>query len=479
MNSKRIKFLLPAACVAWQFLSETRSLLAAVMESTPKTYCNPLGVPTPKGRSLADPTVFSHREKYYLYATGGQAWVSEDLVHWEYHEVSLPVRVVAPTVVEYKGNFYMSGNGGGMLHSAAPLGPWEQTGEILGLDGKVITWADPMFFVDDDGIFYCYHQSGSGVGTDGIYVTRLDPKANFTRVLGPSVKCFSFRSEHVWERFGDSNEFPELGWIEAAWMTKHAGRYYLQYSGCGTEWKNYAVGVYSSASPTGPFVYQESSPILKEQGALLNGTGHHAIITGPQGQLWMLYHVLFHNANKWDRRLALDAVGFDAEGRMFVNGPSELPQRLPGQHASPSQGNDAGLSLLSMNKEITASSAAPGRSPEYAVDNHIRTWWQAGQAGPQWLEVDLGRDFNVEASRIVFSLASAEKGQALFEYSLELSSDQKAYKTVLKRKAGEGVNSDIRYDELSPAMGRWVRLNFESRPENRPVGIIEFSIFGK
>jgi hypothetical protein len=218
---------------------------------------------------------------------------------------------------------------------------------------------------------------------------------------------------------------------------------------------------------------------LKDKGGLLNGTGHHAVIKGPDGQLWMLYHVLFHNASKWDRRLALDAVGFDEQGRMFVNGPSELPQRLPGQQASPSQENAAGWTLLSLNKEITASSAAPGRSPEYAVDNHVRTWWQAAQAGPQWLEVDLGRDFSVEASRIIFSLDHAEKGQELFECSLELSSDQKTYKTILKRKAGEGSNSDIRYDELSPARGRWVRLSFENRPENRLVGIIEFSIFGK
>ena len=36
-------------------------------------------------------------------------------------------------------------------------------------------------------------------------------------------------------------------------MTKHNGKYYLQYAGPGTEFKSYSDGVYVSDKPLGPF----------------------------------------------------------------------------------------------------------------------------------------------------------------------------------------------------------------------------------
>ncbi|MCK7540434.1 MAG: hypothetical protein MZV63_60835 [Marinilabiliales bacterium] len=44
------------------------------------------------------------------------------------------------------------------------------------------------------------------------------------------------RRERVWEVPGDYNTLTNNNpWIEGAWMTKKDGRYYLQYSGPGTE----------------------------------------------------------------------------------------------------------------------------------------------------------------------------------------------------------------------------------------------------
>ena len=45
-------------------------------------------------------------------------------------------------------------------------------------------------------------------------------------------QSFAHVPGHVWERWGERNEHPDVAWIEASWMTKHAGRYHLQYSGC-------------------------------------------------------------------------------------------------------------------------------------------------------------------------------------------------------------------------------------------------------
>jgi len=62
-------------------------------------YCNPLSIETSsrngsaQGVSLGDVTVVEDGGKYYMFCTGGGAWVSEDLVNWKYNAVqgSVPV----------------------------------------------------------------------------------------------------------------------------------------------------------------------------------------------------------------------------------------------------------------------------------------------------------------------------------------------------------------------------------------------------
>jgi hypothetical protein len=429
---------------------------------------------------VADPTVFRHDGTWYLYASACQAWVSSDLLTWEYRRVDTPADVVGPTIEEHNGYFYLSGNGGGaMYRSSGPLGPWEDMGPICDRDGKRVHWADLAFFKDDDGTVYVYHHSGSGVGRDGIFVTPLDPSTDFTRTLAPSKSCFSYNPEHIWERWGDRNEFPDIAWIEAPWMTKHNGRYYLQYSGCGTEWTKYAIGVYTSDSPTGPFVYDEKSPILIETGGLLKGTGHHAMAQDDGGNWWMIYHVLFHNSHRFDRRLAMDPVGFDEQGHMFVAGPTETPQLAPGENPTPTSNNDAGWLALSVNKPTKASSSAPGRTPDYSNDNYVRTWWEAAHASlPQSLTVDLQGVFDIHACRLIFSVAGWKKARpAPVRYTVEVSNDGETYAIALDRRDADTVRS-IDYRQFAPARGRHVRLTVTGGPEGVPIGVIDFALFG-
>lgn len=49
-------------------------------------------------------------------------------------------------------------------------------------------------------------------------------------------------------------------YVEGAFMTKHDGRYYLQYAAPGTQYNTYADGVYVGQSPLGPFTRQASNP---------------------------------------------------------------------------------------------------------------------------------------------------------------------------------------------------------------------------
>ena len=61
-------------------------------------------------------------------------------------------------------------------------------------------------------------------------------------------------------------------------MNKINGRYYLQYSANGTQYRNYAIGCFISDSPLGPFVPQKRNPILIHKGGLVNGCAHHSIV---------------------------------------------------------------------------------------------------------------------------------------------------------------------------------------------------------
>src|SRR5260370_804524 len=184
---------------------------------------------------------------------------------------------------------------------------------------------DTMVFVGGDGRVYA---SSSARHTDGIYGVELDRK-DLTHFAAPPKKLWTFNRAHVWERYGDNNEGTQLSWVEAHWMTKRNGRYYLQYSAPGTEWKTYAVGVYTAKSPLGPFTYAPRNPILVHHNGLINGTGHHTVVEGPDGNLWAVYTILYRNWGVFDRRIGLDPVGFDRDGNMFVAGPTETPRWGP------------------------------------------------------------------------------------------------------------------------------------------------------
>ena len=85
---------------------------AQMPSNSARRYCNPLPLPgyplhvnaDGKGidfQTTADPTVIQFKGKWYLFPSNGMAWVSADLVNWEYHPVTLPgIKGVfwAPTV---------------------------------------------------------------------------------------------------------------------------------------------------------------------------------------------------------------------------------------------------------------------------------------------------------------------------------------------------------------------------------------------
>ncbi|MFB3826461.1 MAG: family 43 glycosylhydrolase [Bryobacteraceae bacterium] len=467
-------------------------------------YVNPL--PIEGSRSIADPAVILFKGKYYLFLTGGLLWTSTDLVNWERHPVSLPNgrRVAAPHAFEHKDFVYLAGNDTGFFKARDPLGPWEYAGDITDLEGKKQLLFDVTTFTDDDGRLYLYY---SGRRTDGIYGVELNG-ADVTKFAGKPVKLWTFDPSHVWERYGDNNEGDQLSWLEAPWMTKRNGTYYLQYSAPGTEWKTYAVGVYTSRRPLGPYRYAARNPALVHRNGLINGVGHHTVIQGPDGNLWAIYTVLYRNWGVFDRRIGMDPVGFDKAGNLYVNGPTETPQWAPGRQRKPWASNDSGSIAVSTNRYTwSASSAAPGRDPQYAFDNNVRTWWEPADTDRQpWLELDLGcrnpadanQEFLIDSARLLFDavphpgpgdLAIEGHGRwyareamggrpGAYQYKLEASLDNKTFQTVVDKTANTRANN-VEFDDFKPVRARWVRLTVTGAPAETRWGLLDFTVFGK
>ncbi len=482
-------------------------------------YCNPLPIEassrdgSPQGISLGDVTVVREGNKYYLFATGGGAWVSSDLVDWKYQVVEVRgSRIpVAPHVVKYRGTFYLSGNNAPLYKATDVLGPYELVGpwkDERGEPWKGVTngrtWQgafDVDIFVDGDNKPYLYFP---GRSTDGIYVAPLDPR-DLTRFAAAPERLFGFNSSHVWERWGDKNEYANVAWIEGPWVFKHNGTYLLEYSASGTQWLSYASGVYTARSPLGPFTYSPRNPLLRKTTGIVTGPGHGCVVQGPDENWWVFYTIVLANP-PGGRRIGMDPVAFDANGNMFTRGPSETPQWGPGVVANPACNGDSGSipltvnKLRAMNQRGSFSSQRSGHEAAYALDDSNGTWWEPaeGDANPT-LTVDLGsitefeseQLFTVDSSRIEFvagrgrfgspqPASQPPTGSVAFRYKIEASRDGQTFATILD-KTGNNVTRYTEFDELTPTECRYVRLTITDWPHlsSSPLGIMEFTVFGK
>jgi hypothetical protein len=133
-----------------------------------------------------------------------------------------------------------------------------------------------------------------------------------------------------------------------------------------------------------------------------------------------------------------------------------------------------------MNKPVRASSEAPGRNAEYAVDHYVRTWWQAADTTwPQWLEVDLVGEFTVRAFRLVFAPTHA-RGQQVrgaYVYRIEGSLDGAAYH-VLYESGASADDRDIQYYEVAATRARKIRIIVSRAYDDSVAGLIDFGVFG-
>lgn len=468
-------------------------LLAGVLSTAAAAqnarYCNPLPMPIgPGGNASGDVTVLEEAGKYYMYCTGGGAWVSEDLTNWDFTPVEgVPV---APDIVKYRGKFYLSGNTDNLYVSDSPLGPFHDLGPFRNTGPVEDGWNggfDTKIFVDDDGQPYLFWP---GRGISGIYGVRLDPE-DLTRFMDKPSHLFGFNPMHAWERYGEMNEYPGVAWIEGPWVIKRNGIYYLEYSASGTQWKTYAEGYYTATSPLGPYTYAPNNPLLRKTEGLVTGTAHGSIVQAPDGSWWQFYTIVLSNP-PGGRRIGMDRVHFDEDGLMSVT-VTDSPQPAPGAREGQARSIPVTINKVNaMNALSKASSEEPGYPAAYAVDNYSGTLWRpkADDAQPQ-LTVELSpatrfdvvQLFTVDGMRILFSggrRGFGPRGGSLpvYQYKLETSMDGETFVTVLDR-TGNTVPRDTFYDDFQPVRARFVRLTLTGWPKETPLGVIDFTVFGR
>ena len=460
-------------------------------------YCNPLPmVIGPGGNASGDITVIKEKGKYYMFCTGGGAWISDDMLNWSFHRVEkVPV---APHVVKYNGSFYMCGNESPVYKADNPLGPYTSIGEWKNTPDVAGGWNgafDVDIFIDDNNKPYLYYP---GRGVSGIYVVPLDPN-DISKFAGPVKHLFGFNSNHVWERYGEMNEYTDVAWVEGPWLQKHNGIYYLEYSASGTQWKTYAEGYYTAKSPMGPFKYASNNPLLRKTEGLVTGPAHGSIVEGPDGNLWQFYTIVLSNP-PGGRRIGMDRVIFNKNGNISVK-VTDTPQWAPGTVSNPKNGNSGSIpvtinKIRAMNALSKFSSEQPGREAAYAVDNSSGTWWEPVLADTMpTLTVELSpatrfdvvQLFTIDGARIMFNggrrglgrpSTTAQPPADIYKYKIEVSMDGKTYATALDQ-TNNTVSINTIFEEIPPVKCRFVRLTMTNWPKTTPLGILEFTVFGK
>ncbi len=449
------------------------------------SYCNPLPIPAipvgrnsmdpgytgPWWREFGDPTVIRFKGKYYLFPSCGMVWSSDDLLSWTHHDINLYDVGWAPTVTEKDGFLYLTASweGSQIWKTVDPLGHWECLGPIRDEKGEPLAWADPALFTDTDGTMYAYYSLGVNRGIFAVPLREDDP----TRFAQAPVHCFAYNPANVWERFGEFNQNAYFSHLEGASMTLRGGRYYLQYSAAGAEWRNYSVGCYVADSPLGPFQLQKLNPILLQRGGMVNGCGHNSMVEDANGQWWCFYTILFRRFRGLERRIGMDPVYFDEEGEMWVDGPSETPRFLDGSYPD--------VLPVSSGQPVKASSFAAGHEPQLALDNYIRTYYEAEPGDPHpTLTVNLQGLFILCGARVIFQqhLTPRAVAPAVFCYRIESSCDGENWQ-ILCDRSNDTFDGHIRYETWSAVSGEHVRLVILGAPKDSVAGVMDFCVFGR
>ncbi|HEY9049042.1 MAG TPA: family 43 glycosylhydrolase [Ohtaekwangia sp.] len=402
------------------FLMGCLPVFVQAQVTTQRTYCNPMDInyrynyeqlnDSISYRSGADPVIVNHKGEYYLFVTiSGGYWHSKDLVHWNYivpdkwpmEDMCAPAAIsVRDTLYLFQSTFEQRP----ILFTTTP-----ENGKLYfynrwlpRLPKDVGPWDPALFYDEELNKWYMYWGSSN---VYPIYGSELDKHLHLKYKGDYKEMLYLHPDEHGWERFGRDHRSNITPFMEGAWMTKHNGKYYLQYGAPGTEYNVYANGTYVGDHPLGPFTYAPYNPVSYKPGGFVTGAGHGNTFQDNYGNYWNTGTPWVAVNWNFERRIAMFPTGFDKDGQMYANTRfGDLPHNLPTKKWQSKDELFTGWMLLSYKKATTASSVKDTFAVANIVDENPRTFWVAQQNKPgEWVMVDLQRDQEVRAVQVNYT----------------------------------------------------------------------------
>ena len=444
-----------------------------------KTYCNPMNIdygytPIPnfsewgRHRATADPVIVNYKNIYFLFSTNQWGyWWSKNLSEWNfiprkflrpwnegYDELCAPaVGIIGDTMIVF-GSTYTSDFT--IWMSTNPLeDQWKPLVDSFEIGG----W-DPAFFTDDDGKLYMYNGSSNRYPIYGIELNRktMEP-------IGARKELYLLEPwRYGWQRFGEHMDDTFLDpFIEGAWMTKHNGKYYLQYGAPGTEFSGYADGALVGEGPLGPFTPQ-SMPFSYKPGGFARGAGHGSTFYDNWGNWWHISTISISVKNNFERRLGFWPAGFDNDGVLYCNTAfGDYPTWLPYGEEDHLTSRFTGWMLLNYKKPVKVSSTYGNYNPNNAVDEDIKTYWSAEtNAEDEWIQTDLGSVSTVRAIQVNYADQDADilgKVDGLYhQYKILASTDGRKWSILVDKSKNK---SDVPHDYIElkdPVETRFLKL---------------------
>lgn len=459
------------------------------VENAGQTFCNPLnlsyrfGLEEPSRREAADPTVILFKDKYFLFASkSGGYWHSSDLLNWTFIETNqLPTEEYAPTVVAINDTLYFlasSNEKSTVYKSANPLsGNWQVAVESL----QVPVW-DPAFFVDDNQRLYLYWGCSN---QNPIYGVEVDYKNNFSFIGERKSLIQASPNQYGWEVPGDYNTKTDTNpWIEGSWINKHNGKYYLQYSGPGTEYKSYADAVYVADSPLGPYALAPHNPFSYKPEGFATGAGHGSTFQDKYGNYWHIGTVTISVKHIFERRLALFPTFIDQDGILLTSTRfGDYPLIMPDHKIENDLDVFPGWMLLSYNKPVEVSSAIDSLPASNMTDENIRTYWAAQSGNKQeYAILDLNKNYDVHAIQVNF----AEHNTKLYgiqkdryhQYVIECSVDKTNWSVLVDKSKNQTDRTHDYFQLKEKINGRYLRIKNVTVPDGN-FALSGFRVFGK
>ncbi len=488
------------AMLAFLALSVTSQIFA---QSTGiRTYCNPLDLNYQYNfehfnddvsyRSGADPAIVNHKGEYYLFATIAQGWWhSKDLVHWRHVRPDKWFHrgVVAPAAISDGKMVYLYPSNFDRLPifstTTPETGHLDYFNRLLPYQPQLPDEApgpwDPAFFHDPDTDEWYLYWGSSNLYP--LYVIKLNYQKHLLYEGKPKKLFVLHPEQHGWERFGRDHRGTIDPFMEGAWVTKHNGKYYLQYGAPGTEYNVYANGTYVGDHPMGPFTYAPYNPVSYKPGGFVTGAGHGSTFQDKFGNYWNSGTPWIGVNGNFERRIAMFPAGFDQDGQMFANTRfGDLPHYAPKEKWANKDALFTGWMLLSYRKPAEASSVLEKYSSQNVTDENPRTFWVAETNEPQeTLTVDLLEAYDVKALQVNYtdykSNIKSSDETVYTQFRVQGSTDGEHW-AQLADLTGEKRDRPNAYIELpQPVKARYIRYEhvYVASPH---LAISDLRVFG-